>query len=205
VSIDRRRRRRLISAVARVLVAAPLLVLAGRAALGRLGADPVETLTHGTGLWALRFLWITLTVSPARRVLGWSWAAPLRRTFGLAAFAYALLHLSIWVVLDNSFDLGAMGEDVVEHRWVTAGMAAFLCMLPLAMTSSDRMIKRLGRRWPVLHRLVYVAAVAAAIHFLWLVKKDLREPLIYAALLSVLIGDRIRIRLRSRAAPRTAP
>jgi sulfoxide reductase heme-binding subunit YedZ len=188
--MDRGRRRRWIGASAWVLVATPLCVLIARAALDRLGADPVETLTHGTGEWALRWLWLTLMVTPARQLLGWSWAAPLRRTFGLAAFGYAFLHLTIWVVLDHFFDGRSMWEDVVERRWVTAGMAAFLCMAPLALTSTDRMVKRLGRRWPLLHRLIYLAAIAAATHYLWLVKADLVEPLIYASILALLLGYR---------------
>lgn len=170
----------------------PLAVLAWRAADDDLGANPIETLTHQTGLWALRLLLLCLAVTPARRWLGLAWAAPLRRTFGLLAFAYASMHLLTWVVLDQFFDLGAMFEDVLERRYITAGMTAWLLMLPLALTSTRAATRRLGRRWQTLHRLVYVSAAAAVVHFLWLVKADLAEPLAYAGLLALLLAARMR-------------
>ena len=180
-------------------VSLPAFGLAGAALIDRLGAEPVETLTHVTGDWALRFLLIALSVTPARRLLGWSWAAPLRRTFGLAAFAYASLHLATYLTFEHFFDWEAIVEDVAERTWVTAGFTAFLCMAPLAATSTRAMVKRLGRRWVDLHRLAYVAAVAAVIHFLWLVKADLREPLIYAGVLGMLLATRGWHRFRRNA------
>jgi sulfoxide reductase heme-binding subunit YedZ len=156
-----------------------------------------------TGEWTLRFLLLTLAVTPARRLLGWSQLARLRRTLGLTAFAYACLHLLTYLVLDHFFDWGAIAEDVLERRYVTAGFAAFLCLVPLAATSTDAMLRRLGRRWLALHRLVYLAAALGVIHFLWLVKADLREPLAYGALLAGLLGYRARRRW-TRAAPAVA-
>ena len=140
-----------------------------------------------------RLLLLTLAVTPLRQVFGWSWAAPLRRTFGLLAFAYATLHMLTWLALDQFFDLEAMLEDVVERRYITVGASAFLILLPLAVTSTRGMMRRLGRRWLILHRGVYVAALAAVVHFLWLVKADLAEPLAYAAVLAVLLGYRIAL------------
>jgi len=185
-------RRAAIQKVVVVLGLLPLAALGARAVGDRLGADPVETLTHETGEWALRLLLASLAVTPARRWLGWAWAAPLRRTLGLLAFTYASLHLLVWVVLDQFFDPRAMLEDVLERRYVTAGMTAWLLLLPLALTSTRAAQRRLGRRWQTLHRAVYAAAAAAVVHFLWLVKADLAEPLVYAAVLAVLLGLRLR-------------
>jgi len=183
---------------------APAGLLVGRAVAGRLGADPVETLLHTTGDWALRFLLLSLAVTPARRLLGWSALAPQRRTLGLAAFGYASLHALAYVVFDQSLDFAAILDDVAEHLWVTAGLAALVCLTPLALTSTRSWIRRLGRRWVQLHRLVYVAAVAAVVHFLWLVKSDHREPLVYAGVLSVLLGVRAFFALRERKRPRAS-
>lgn len=185
-------RRAAIQTAAVVLGLLPLAALGVRAAGDHLGADPVETLTHETGEWALRLLLASLAVTPARRWLGWAWAAPLRRTLGLLAFTYASLHLLVWVVLDQFFDPRAMLEDVIERRYVTAGMTAWLLMLPLALTSTRAAQRRLGRRWQTLHRAVYASAAAAVVHFLWLVKADLAEPLVYAAVLAILLGLRLR-------------
>jgi sulfoxide reductase heme-binding subunit YedZ len=179
-------------------VSLPLVVLLVTAVRGELGANPVEMITHVTGEWALRLLLLTLAVTPLRRLLGWSWLAPLRRTFGVAAFGYASLHFLTYVALEHFFDLELLLEDVLERRYVTAGLMALLCMAPLAATSTDAMVRRLGRRWPVLHRLVYPAAIAAVAHFLWLVKADLLEPLVYAAILAFLLGYRVWFRVRAR-------
>jgi sulfoxide reductase heme-binding subunit YedZ len=189
---DRRRRAALVQLVAVGAGLAPLAALGWRALGDRLGANPIETITHTTGEWALRLLLVCLAVTPARRWLGWSWAAPLRRTFGLLAFTYATLHLCTWVVLDWFFDLPAMLEDVAERRYITAGMAAYLLLVPLAVTSTRGWIRRLGRRWVTLHRLVYGAAALAIVHFLWLVKADLLPPLIYAGVLATLLALRLR-------------
>ena len=181
------------------LGALPAALLVVSALTDGLGANPVEQVTHTTGDWALRFLLLSLAVTPLRRLLGWSWAAPLRRTLGLTAFGYACCHYLTYLGLEHFFDWRLIVEDVLERCYVTAGFAAFLCLVPLAVTSTRAMIRRLGRRWVSLHRLVYLAAALGVIHFLWLVKSDLREPLLYAAVLSLLLGLRLWFRLaRSR-------
>ncbi len=178
----------------------PAAVLAWRAASGGLGAEPVETLTHETGEWALRLLLATLAISPLRRLTGWHELARYRRLLGLAAFAYATLHFSVWLAVEHFFDWALIVEDIVERPYVTVGFAAFLLLVPLAVTSTRGWIRRLGRRWRALHRLVYAAAALAVVHFLWLVKADLREPLVYGALFALLLAARLPgARLRARA------
>lgn len=169
----------------------PLAGLALAAATHGLGANPIEAVTHTTGEWALRWLFVCLAVTPARRWLGWSWAAPLRRTFGLLAFGYATLHLATWAVVDLFFDFGAMAEDLRERRYIAAGFAAFACLLPLALTSTRATMRWLGKRWLTLHRLVYAAAAAAVVHFVWLAKADRLEPLVHAAVLALLLALRL--------------
>lgn len=171
--------------------------------------NPIETLTHASGDWALRFLLLSLAVTPARRLLGAPGLAPYRRRLGLVAFGYACLHVAVYVALDWGFDWSAMLEDVAERPYVTAGATAFLCLLPLAATSTRGAQRRLGGpRWRRLHRLAYPAAAAAVVHFLWLVKADLREPLIYATVLGGLLGARLlpaRLRARVHAPPGETP
>ncbi len=172
------------------LAALPAVVLATRAAANGLGANPIEEITHVTGAWSLRLLLLTLAVTPLRRWLGWAWLAPLRRTLGLAAFSWVCLHFLTWLVLDQALDLGAIVEDVLERRFVTAGFAGFLCLLPLAITSTRGWMKRLGRRWVKLHRLAYAAGVCGVVHYLWLVKADLLAPLLHGAILGALLAAR---------------
>lgn len=195
---------RLVQRAVVVAAALPALELAVRAWRGALGAEPVETLTHASGAWALRLLLASLAVTPLRRALGVPALAPLRRTLGLAAFSYACLHVAVYLVLDWGFDWGAIAEDVAERPYVTAGAAAFACLVPLAATSTRAAIRRLGRaRWLRLHRLAYAAAALAVTHFLWLVKADLREPLVYAGILAVLLAARLSpAALRARVAGR---
>ncbi|MFQ5417180.1 MAG: sulfite oxidase heme-binding subunit YedZ [Myxococcota bacterium] len=162
-----------------------------------LGANPIEEITHVTGRWTLRFLLLSLAITPARRLLRWSALAPLRRTFGLAAFGWALLHFATYLALDLGFEFEAVLEDLRERRFVVAGFAAFCCLLPLAATSTRSSQRRLGRRWRTLHRLAYIAGALGVLHFLWLVKADLLEPLLYAAVLAALFGERLRVRARS--------
>ncbi len=169
----------------------PLVVLAVRALRDDLGANPIEEVQHQTGLWTLRLLLTTLAVTPLRRLSGQAWLAPQRRTLGLLCFTWATLHLTTWVALDLAFDLEAVVEDVLERPYITAGFTGFLCLVPLAVTSTRAWMRRLGRRWNKLHRLVYVAAVAGVVHFLWLVKADLLEPGIYAAVLALLFSARL--------------
>lgn len=160
-----------------------------------LGANPIEKVQHVTGEWTLRLLLLALAVTPLRRLTGWSWLAPQRRTLGLLSFTWACLHFSTWVGLDLFFDWEAVFEDIVERPYVTVGFAAFLCLVPLAVTSTRGWVHRLGRRWVVLHRFAYVAAVLGVVHFLWLVKADLLEPLVYASVLGVLFAVRLYPRI----------
>ncbi len=168
----------------------PALTLAVGAARDELGANPIETVTHVTGEWALRFLLLSLAVTPLRRLFGWHSLVRLRRTAGLFAFGYATAHLATWVGLDHFFQWDAIAEDVFERPWVTVGTLAWLGMLPLAATSTRASIRRLGKRWVKLHRLVYISAGCAILHYLWLVKADLVPPLTHAAILVVLLALR---------------
>ena len=167
---------------------------------GDLGVNPVETLTHQTGQWALRLLLVTLAVTPARRFTGWNRLITFRRMLGLFAFFYAILHLSVWVVFDHYFTLQTMLADVAKRPFITAGSVALLTMLPLALTSTAWSIRRLGKRWQALHRLIYVSAAAAVLHFIWKEKVIINETLIYTAILAVLLGIRVVFALRKRAA-----
>ena len=163
-----------------------------------LTANPIEYITHTTGTTALAFLIITLTVTPLRRLTGRNEIIRLRRMLGLFAFFYACLHLSTWIVLDWFFDVASMATDVLDRPFITLGMTTFLLLLPLAITSTAGMMRRLGKRWQQLHRLVYVAAVTAIVHFWWVVKADFREPRLWALALSVLLGFRAWWMLRTR-------
>lgn len=178
------------------------------AATDRLGANPVESITHATGAWTLRLLVATLAVTPLRRLFGWSALAPLRRSLGLLAFFYACLHVATYVSLDLGFDFGSLAEDVLERPYITVGFASFLGLALLAATSTRASQRRLGRRWVTLHRLVYAVALGGVVHFLWLVKADLREPLVYAGCVALLLGARAWWALRpassSSAARRAA-
>ncbi len=174
-----------------VFGAIPLLGMAIAFCLDELGADPVEKVTHETGEWALRLLFLTLLVTPLRRFSGWSWLAPHRRTLGLYSFLYAALHFATYLAFDLGFDFAFLGEDIAERPYITVGFTSFVILFALAATSTKGAIKRLKRRWITLHRLVYVAAVGGVVHFLWLVKADLREPLIYGAILAAILVTRV--------------
>ena len=195
----------------RFLVFAGCLVPAGDLAYrvysgGDLGVNPVETLTHQTGQWALRFLLASLAVTPLRRLTGWNRIIVFRRMLGLFAFFYAILHLSVWGVFDHDYfrSVSTMAEDVAKRPFITMGALALLLMLPLALTSTKGWIRRLGRRWALLHRLVYVSAAAAVLHFIWKEKVIIDETMTYAAILAVLLAIRVVFWLRSRAAKRPA-
>jgi sulfoxide reductase heme-binding subunit YedZ len=183
-----------------ILSLVPFGQLAYNAYVGDLGVNPIDTLTRFTGTWALIFLLISLAVTPLRRISGWNDLVKLRRMLGLFAFFYAALHFSIFVGLDHFFDFNAIGKDIVKRPYVTAGFTAFVILLSLALTSSAAMIRRLGKRWQQLHRFVYVAAVAAVIHFYWLVKADISRPAQYGAVLALLLGYRLIIKFRPRFA-----
>src|ERR671914_906686 len=156
-----------------------------------LTANPIEFITRFTGSWALIILLVSLSITPLRKILGWNDLIKFRRMLGLFAFAYALLHFSTYVALDHFFDFGAIAKDIIKRPYVTAGFTAFVILVPLAVTSTAAMIRRLGKRWQQLHRLVYIAALAGVIHFYWLVKADIRRPLQYGAVLAVLLGFRL--------------
>jgi methionine sulfoxide reductase heme-binding subunit len=176
-----------------LLCLAPLAFLLWGFFHNELSANPIEYITHKTGDWTLRLLLITLSVTPLRQILNLPKLARFRRMLGLFAFFYGCLHLTTWVWLDKFFDVQEMWKDVVKRRFITAGMTGFVLMIPLALTSTDKWVRRLGFvRWQRLHRLVYFSALAGVIHYYWLVKSDVRLPLMYAGILAVLLGYRLR-------------
>ena len=191
--------RRVVFAAALV----PAAVLVYGAFTNGLTANPIDYITDTTGLTALSLLLMTLTITPLRRLTGRNELIRLRRLLGLLAFFYACLHVSTWFVLDWFFDFASMASDVVERPFITLGMTTFLLLLPLAVTSTAGMIRRLGKRWQQLHRLVYVAAITAIIHFWWVVKADFMEPRLFALALSVLLGFRAWWTLRTRLSLRS--
>jgi sulfoxide reductase heme-binding subunit YedZ len=177
-------------------LAALLLRLFGIGGLG-LGANPIEALMDTLGLWGLRILLLTLCISPLASLVRKPWVMGLRRMVGLFAFTYLALHFLVWLVLDKWFDGRAILEDIAERPFITIGATALLMLLPLAATSTKAWMRRLGRRWQQLHRLIYPAAVLGVWHFWWQVKADWREPLVYALALALLLGWRIH-RARAR-------
>jgi len=184
-----------------VLCLLPLASLVWRAFAVQLGPNPEQTLIWTMGLWTLRFLLLTLAVTPLRQLTGWGELARFRRMLGLFAFSYATLHFTCYLWLVNDFSLGAVAKDVVKHPFVLAGMTALALMLPLAATSTNGMVKRLGaRRWQALHRLVYLVAVVAVFHFWWLklAKNNTTEPKLYALLFGLLLGYRLIKALQAR-------
>jgi sulfoxide reductase heme-binding subunit YedZ len=185
-----------------LLALIPALKLARGVAIGYLGIDPVETLAIETGTAAITLLLCSLAVTPIRRLTGWNELIRFRRLLGLMAFFYALLHVSTYVVFDQEGSLRLIAADVWEHPWVLFGMTAFLMLVPLALTSTRGWIRRLGgKRWNRLHRLVYPAAIFAALHFLLAVKLDVRKPVLYIVVLAALLGSRV-VWARRRAATR---
>lgn len=170
----------------------PLLLLLLDAVRGNLTANPIENLTHRTGWWALTLLIATLAITPLRRLTGWNGVIKLRRMIGLFAFFYATLHVAIYFGLDQLLSFRYITEDILQRPYITVGFLAWLLLIPLAVTSTRGWIRRLGRRWQRLHRLVYLSAALAILHFLWLVKADTREPLLFAAAFAVLMLLRLR-------------
>ena len=174
------------------LVPLAMLVLAVFGVGGlSLGANPIEELIHQLGKWGLKFLLITLAVTPLRKLMGWNWLIRFRRMLGLFAFFYVLLHFLVYAGLDQRFELTAIIEDIAERPYITIGVSALLLLLPLAVTSTKGMMRRLGKRWQKLHRLVYVIAILGVWHFYWQVKLDTLEALIYVSILAVLLGYRL--------------
>jgi len=177
----------------------PMGLLVRKGLESRLGANPIEVITHSTGDWTLIFLCITLAITPLRRVLGIPWLVRYRRMTGLFAFFHGSLHFLTYVWLDKFFDWHAMVKDVYKRPFITAGFTAFVLLLPLAATSTAGMIRRLGgRRWQLLHRLIYASATAGVIHYYWLVKADVRLPLRYAAIVAFLLACRVVIYFADR-------
>jgi len=169
----------------------PLGQLLYNAWTDNLSANPIEFITHFTGDWTLIFLLASLSVTPLRQISGWNELIKYRRMLGLFAFFYVVLHFATYMVLDHFFDFPAIVKDVMKRPYVTAGFTGFVLMIPLAITSTAGMIRRLGKRWQQLHRFVYVVGIAGVIHFYWLVKADIRRPVQYGAVLALLLGYRL--------------
>jgi methionine sulfoxide reductase heme-binding subunit len=182
-----------------LLALLPALWLAFRAATGRLSVNPIEDLTLTTGIWALRLLVATLAITPLRRLTGANRLVQYRRMLGLFTFFYASLHVACYVVLDQFFAWGPIWKDIAKRPFITMGLIAFVLMIPLALTSTKGWIRRLGRRWQLLHRLIYVSGLAAAVHFLWKVKVMTGSPVYYASIIAVLLAFRVWWSLRAPA------
>lgn len=188
---------------------APLTVLVLQGYAGTLSANPIADITNATGIWTLRFIVVTLSVTPVRRLTGWSGVARLRRMMGLFAFFYATLHFTTYVYLDKFFDFSDMVDDVVKRKFILIGFATFVTMIPLALTSTDGATRWLGgKRWQLLHRLVYLIGIGGVVHFLWRVKADHSVPLTYGAIVCALLGYRLWVRIApvfGRWWPKKAP
>jgi len=179
----------------------PLARLGWKAFNSALGANPIQVITWSTGTFTLVFLMITLAITPVRRLTGQYWLIQFRRMFGLFAFFYGCLHFTTYIWLDQFFDWHSMVKDVYKRPFITLGFTAFVLLIPLALTSTQRSIRWLGKRWVTLHRLTYFSAIFGVIHYIWLVKADLRKPLIYATILSVLLIYRALARAITALAP----
>ena len=188
------------------LCLAPLARLVFFAFTDRLGANPIEFVLRSLGTWTLTLLLVTLSITPLRRLTGWNRLMRVRRLLGLFAFFYAGLHFLTYAGVDQSFDLAAILADVVKHPYITVGFTCFVLLIPLAATSTSAMQRRLGgRRWQLLHRLVYLIATGGVVHYLWLVKKDITQPLLYGLVLCVLLGMRLWWRRLPARAPVSRP
>jgi sulfoxide reductase heme-binding subunit YedZ len=184
---------RLIKGSVFVLALMPLVRLVLLGAQDRLSANPIEFITRSSGDWTLYFLCITLAVTPLRRLSGWSWLLKLRRMLGLFTFFYACLHFTTFIWFDHFFDLPAMWTDILKRPFIAVGASAFVLLIPLALTSNGTMVRMLGRRWQLLHRLIYLIALLALLHFWWMRagKQNFAQPLWIAALVGVLLGSRV--------------
>ena len=178
----------------------PLARLVAGFPLGWLGANPIEFITRSTGTWTIVGIAITLSITPLRKLLSWPWLIRLRRTAGLLAFFYASLHFTTYIWFDRFFDVEDIIKDIIKRPFITVGFAAFVLLIPLAATSKNSIIKRLGAKlWQRVHYLIYLIAILAVIHYWWLVKKDLTQPIIYAGVFALLLGSRIVWKLREKA------
>lgn len=191
-----------LKTLAHALALAPAIVLASDAIHDRLGADPVAVLTHQTGEWALRFLLLSLAMTPLRLMLKQNWPIRFRRLIGLYAFFYASLHFAVYLFLDLGSYWSQIGADILKRPFMTVGFAAWLLLLPLAITSNQWMMRKLKKNWQKLHKLVYAIGILAVVHYYWLVKSDVREPLMYAGILALLFAIRLKPRLHSWLASR---
>ena len=171
----------------------PLGRLGWKALNAGLGANPIQVITWSTGTWTLVFLVVTLSITPVRKLTGQYWLIQFRRMFGLFAFFYACLHFTTYIWLDQFFDWHSITKDIAKRPFITVGFTAFVLLIPLALTSTQASIRRLGKRWLMIHRLIYVTAILAIIHYIWLVKKDIRKPVIYASILGVLFAYRLMV------------
>ncbi|MDT8068009.1 MAG: protein-methionine-sulfoxide reductase heme-binding subunit MsrQ [Terriglobia bacterium] len=191
-------RNKILKPVVFLAALVPLALLTLDGLQDNLGANPIEKITHQTGRWTLILLLVTLSITPLRRITGIQWLIQYRRMIGLFAFFYGFLHFMTYVWLDQFFDFHSMLKDVYKRPFITAGLTGFVLMVPLASTSTKGWIRRLGKRWQLLHRLIYFSAAAGVIHFIWLVKADLREPMIYATILGGLLAIRVWFWIRKR-------
>ncbi len=189
---------KIIKPVLFILLLLPLVLLAYRFYSEGFGANPIETINRYTGDWALRILLLTLAFSPIIRIFRWNNIIQYRRMFGLFAFFYVCTHVTSYVVLDQFFDFSEIIDDVIKRPFITAGFSALILLIPLAVTSTNKMVERLQYKWIQLHRLVYIIAILAVLHFWWMVKIDTREPMIYAIILAVLLGIRLFFYLKRK-------
>jgi sulfoxide reductase heme-binding subunit YedZ len=186
-----------------LLCLVPFGLLVWGALTANLGANPVERITHTTGDWILRFLLITLSITPLRVLTGWNWLIRFRRMMGLFAFFYGILHLTIYCLSIQAFNWAAIAKDITERPYITVGFLSFVLMIPLAITSTKKWITRLGgKRWQQLHRLIYVSAIGGVLHYLWLVKLDITNPVRYGIVLAVLLLFRVWTAVRPRLLPK---
>jgi len=177
-----------------IICLGPFAGLIWRVFYGDLGANPIETITFYTGDWTLRFLLITLSISPLRQWFGLSALIRFRRMLGLYVFFYACIHFSVWFIFDHGLNVNDMFEDIVKRPYITLGFSGLMLLIPLAVTSNNAMIRKLGKRWKILHRLTYVIVVLGALHYLWLVKADYLLPGIYAVVAAILLLQRLKLK-----------
>lgn len=189
-----------------MLCLAPLILLAWNGLNGRLSANPISDITNETGVWTIRFIVATLAITPIRKITGVHSLTTLRRMIGLFAFFYGSLHFTTYIWLDQFFDWGSILKDIPKRPFILIGFTSFVLMIPLAVTSTKKMIRRLGgRRWDILHRLIYITAVGACIHYIWLVKVVTYRQIVYATLVAALLFFRLLWKLRAEAIPKTHP
>jgi len=197
-------RRRVFKPAVFLACLTPLALLLYHFFSDQLSANPVEDITNTTGIWTLRFIVITLAITPLRWLTGINQLINYRRPIGLFAFFYGSLHFTVFFFLDHQFDFAAMWQDVVKRPYITAGFTAFVLMIPLAITSTTGWIRRLGgRRWNLLHRLIYITALAAVLHYFWKVKLDATYPIYYGIGVATLLGVRLWRNYRPKAASHT--